>query len=91
MTEILQMPEVLAAPSRPRYLPIAEHGVIGDLHTVALVGTDGHDRLVLLPRFDSPSVFGAILDEEQGRLLPDRARRPTAGRPSSSTSRTRTS
>ena len=26
---------------RPRYLPIAEHGLIGDLHTVALVGTDG--------------------------------------------------
>jgi hypothetical protein len=24
-----------------RYLPIAEHGLIGDLHTVALVGTDG--------------------------------------------------
>jgi len=26
---------------RARYLPIAEHGLIGDLHTVALVGTDG--------------------------------------------------
>jgi hypothetical protein len=32
-----------------RYLPIAEHGLIGDLHTVALVGTGRDDRLVLLP------------------------------------------
>ena len=31
------------------YLPIAEHGIIGDLHSIALVGTDGADRLVLLP------------------------------------------
>ncbi len=29
------------SPLRARYLPIAEHGLIGDLHTVALVGTDG--------------------------------------------------
>jgi hypothetical protein len=32
-----------------RYLPIAEHGLIGDLHTVALVGHRRDDRLVLLP------------------------------------------
>ena len=34
----------MSRPRRPlmaRYLPIAEHGLIGDLHTVALVGTDG--------------------------------------------------
>ena len=34
---------------RKRYPPIEEHGVIGDLHTVALVGDGRHDRLVLLP------------------------------------------
>jgi GH15 family glucan-1,4-alpha-glucosidase len=48
------------------YLPIAEHGVIGDLHSVALVGTSGTIDWYCCPRFDSPSVFGAILDCEQG-------------------------
>ena len=47
---------------RVRYLPIAEHGLIGDLHTVALVETDGTIDWYCCPRFDSPSVFGAILD-----------------------------
>ena len=57
-----------------RYLPIAEHGLIGDLHTVALVGTDGTIDWYCCPRFDSPSVFGAILDADRGgvfRISPD--------------------
>ncbi len=60
---------------RARYLPIAEHGLIGDLHTVALVGTDGTIDWYCCPRFDSPSVFGAILDKEKGghfRIAPMR-------------------
>jgi GH15 family glucan-1,4-alpha-glucosidase len=48
------------------YLPIAEHGLIGDLHSIALVGTDGRIDWYCCPRFDSPSVFGAILDKERG-------------------------
>ena len=48
------------------YLPIAEHGVIGDLHTVALVGTDGTIDWYCPLRFDSPSVFAAILDRRKG-------------------------
>src|SRR4249919_1220173 len=48
------------------YLPIEEHGIIGDLHTVALVGTDGTIDWYCCPRFDSPSVFGAILDRRRG-------------------------
>jgi GH15 family glucan-1,4-alpha-glucosidase len=59
---------------RARYLPIAEHGLIGDLHTVALVGTDGTIDWYCCPRFDSPSVFGAILDADHGglfRIAPD--------------------
>jgi GH15 family glucan-1,4-alpha-glucosidase len=48
------------------YLPIAEHGVIGDLHTVALVGTNGTIDWCCWPRFDSPSVFAAILDARKG-------------------------
>ena len=58
-----------------RYLPIAEHGLIGDLHTVALVGTDGTIDWYCSPRFDSPSVFGAILDADRGglfRIAPER-------------------
>jgi GH15 family glucan-1,4-alpha-glucosidase len=60
--------------ARERYLPIADHGMIGDLHTVALVGTDGTIDWYCCPRFDSPSVFGAILDAERGghfRIAPD--------------------
>jgi GH15 family glucan-1,4-alpha-glucosidase len=50
----------------PGYLPIAEHGIIGDLHTAALVGTDGTIDWYCCPHFDSPSVFGAILDRKRG-------------------------
>ncbi|GAB2596898.1 glycoside hydrolase family 15 protein [Streptomyces capparidis] len=49
-----------------RYLPIAEHGLIGDLRTVALVGTDGTVDWYCCPSFDAPSVFASILDAERG-------------------------
>ena len=48
------------------YLPIEDHGIIGDLHTAALVGTDGTIDWLCLPRFDAPSVFASILDDERG-------------------------
>ncbi|GAA2437001.1 glycoside hydrolase family 15 protein [Actinomadura vinacea] len=48
------------------YLPIAEHGLIGDLQTVALVGTDGTIDWYCCPCFDSPSVFASLLDAERG-------------------------
>ncbi len=50
----------------PDYLPIAEYGIIGNLHTVALVGTDGTIGWCCWPRFDSPSVFASLLDHEKG-------------------------
>ena len=50
----------------PGYLPIAEHGIMGDLHTVALAGTDGNIDWYCCPSFDSPSVFASILDKEKG-------------------------
>ncbi|HEV3475930.1 MAG TPA: glycoside hydrolase family 15 protein, partial [Rubrobacteraceae bacterium] len=48
------------------YLAIEDHGIIGDLHTAALVGTDGTIDWLCLPRFDAPSVFASILDDERG-------------------------
>jgi GH15 family glucan-1,4-alpha-glucosidase len=48
------------------YLPIEHHGVIGDLHTVALVGSEGTIDWFCPERFDAPSIFGAILDREKG-------------------------
>jgi GH15 family glucan-1,4-alpha-glucosidase len=51
---------------RHQYLPIAEHGLVGDLHTVALIGTTGTIDWYCCPAFDSPSVFGRILDVQKG-------------------------
>jgi GH15 family glucan-1,4-alpha-glucosidase len=48
------------------FLPIAEHGVIGDMHSVALVGTDGTIDWYCPDRFDAASVFGALLDPVRG-------------------------
>ena len=48
------------------YLPIEDHGIIGNLHTAALVGMDGTIDWMCLPAFDSPSVFCSILDDEKG-------------------------
>ncbi|MET7857476.1 glycoside hydrolase family 15 protein [Streptomyces sp. NPDC005318] len=58
----------------PRYMPIAEHGLIGDLRTAALVGTNGTIDWYCCSRFDAPSVFAAILDADRGgafELSPD--------------------
>jgi GH15 family glucan-1,4-alpha-glucosidase len=56
--------------------PIESCGVIGDLHTVALVAMDGTIDWCCMPQFDSPSVFAALLDESKGghfKLSPEQA------------------
>jgi GH15 family glucan-1,4-alpha-glucosidase len=45
---------------------VSEHGLIGDLHCVALVGTNGTIDWYCCPAFDAPSVFGSLLDSGRG-------------------------
>ncbi|MFF0188284.1 glycoside hydrolase family 15 protein [Streptomyces sp. NPDC005244] len=57
-----------------RYPPIADHGLIGDLQTAALVSSQGVVNWFAAPRFDSPSIFASLLDHEGGgyfRLAPE--------------------
>ncbi|MFJ8015213.1 glycoside hydrolase family 15 protein [Streptomyces sp. NPDC096339] len=49
-----------------RYPPIADHGLIGDLQTAALVSSRGEVDWWCTPRFDSPSIFASLLDSERG-------------------------
>ena len=62
-------PQAVTAPSVPTrngYPEIANHGLIGDLQTAALVTIDGTIDWFCFPRFDSPSVFASLLDRERG-------------------------
>src|SRR5690242_13534947 len=48
------------------YQAIENYGVIGNMHTVALVGLNGSIDFLCFPQFDSPSVFARLLDDKNG-------------------------
>jgi len=51
---------------KPKYLPIEDYGVIGNMKTVALVSMLGSVDFMCFPDFDSPSVFASLLDQQNG-------------------------
>jgi GH15 family glucan-1,4-alpha-glucosidase len=62
------------------YLPIEEHAIVGDLRTVALVGTDGTIDWYCPARFDAPSLFAALLDARRGGYFSLSSRTPSRPR-----------
>ena len=71
-------PQSAAAPSP--FTPIAEYAFLSDCHTSALIAPDGGIGWLCVPRFDSPSVFGTLLDRQAGffRIGPFGVNDPTA-------------
>ncbi len=63
-----QLPIAESAPGVSPYPPIADYGFLSDGEVSALVAPSGNVEWMCLPRFDSPSVFGSILDRSAGNF-----------------------
>ncbi|MEX0619977.1 MAG: trehalase-like domain-containing protein [Solirubrobacterales bacterium] len=63
-----QIPIAESAPGVSPYPPIADYGFLSDGEVSALVAPSGNIEWMCLPRFDSPSVFGSILDRSAGNF-----------------------
>src|ERR1700712_5436283 len=64
------MRQLAAAQDQQRspFPPIADYGFLSDCEASALVAPSGNVEWMCLPRMDSPSIFGAILDRDAGRF-----------------------
>jgi alpha,alpha-trehalase len=76
--EVERQPQSAAAPSP--FPPIADYAFLSNCHTGALIAPDGAIEWLCIPSFDSPSVFGSLLDREAGffRFGPFGISHPTA-------------
>jgi hypothetical protein len=61
------------------YLPIENYGIIGNMRTIALIGTDGSCDFFCYPKFDSPSIFCRVLDNDKGGHFSISPRAPHSG------------